>query len=117
MEAVQEFLNIFLGLVLEAAAVALAGVAIVAINRWANKIKAQLTEEERRIVNRIVDMAVTAAEQSKIAGFIDDKKDAALKSAERELTKLGIEIDLVHLSDLIEAQVYDSFHWNKSAAE
>lgn len=55
------------------------------------------------------DIAVRAAEQSKLAGLIEDKKDYALEVAEAWLEARGVTIDLHLLEAAIEAAVGENF--------
>ena len=55
------------------------------------------------------EMAVKAAEQSEIAGYIKEKKEFALELAERYLTNMGFKIDIALIDAAIEAAVLDLF--------
>ena len=57
-----------------------------------------------------VDVAVRAAEQSNLAGFVNDKKEYALEVAQQWLDSHGWdEIDIVVLDAAIEAEVLKQF--------
>ena len=51
-------------------------------------------------------LAVQAAEQAGMAGYIQDKKQYALEVAQRYLDAKGVKIDVQLISDAIEAAVF-----------
>lgn len=74
---------------------------------------AKLSDREREILLQAVEIAVRAAEQSGLAGYISDvaesKKRFALEAAERYLANFGLVMDLDVLSDMIESEVRRQF--------
>lgn len=56
----------------------------------------------------IMPLFVEAAEQSKLAGFISDKKDYALSLAQEWLKSRGWKLDLVLIEGLIEQAVHEA---------
>ena len=88
--------------------VAVAGGAIMAqkMKLNAQAIKGKTWEETKTAV----DIAIMAAEQQEKAGVLTsskDKKEYALKAAQRSLERKKIKIDPVDLDELIEARVWD----------
>ncbi len=83
-----------------------------AIGAWA-KLKEE-SKIDPWVLEQIVSLAVKAAEQSQLGGFITDKKAYALDFATMWLKERGIKLDLALLDGAIEAAVLDEFNKNKA---
>ena len=115
LDLLSAFLNVFLGAVLPTLATALAGLAIVWINKKIALAKAQLSDEQEWVINQAINAAVLAAEQMNLKGEIQDKKAYALGIAQTWLASKGITLDLVTLEARIEAAVMAQFNLDKTA--
>ena len=77
------------------------------------QFKGRMDQEWRYAIEQAASLAVTAAEQSGIAGLLEgvysDKKAYACEWAERYLAQYGIVVDLDVLAGLIEAEVLNQF--------
>lgn len=60
-------------------------------------------------------LAVKAAEQSELAGYVGEKKDWAVSEAVRYLDSIGIKLDLETIEMAIEAAVWDEFNKDNPA--
>jgi hypothetical protein len=60
------------------------------------------------VLSDAVSMAVTAAQQAGIAGFIQDKKSYAIDVAQKYLKAHGLNVDLILISAAIESAVHDA---------
>ena len=69
--------------------------------------------EEVYLIEQIAAMAVHAAEQEAIAGFIVDRKEYAITVAEQWLAKYGIKLDISVLAAIIEAAVKEELNPDK----
>lgn len=112
-EFLSRFAQEFLGIVLPVLASLLAGLFIAWITKLVNQIKAQLDHRYIWMLDEAVRVAVLAAEQANLAGFIEDKKAYALDVAEKWLGERGFKIDLGVLADRIEAAVMEEFNKDK----
>lgn len=110
---VSTFLQEFMGIVLPVLASLLAGLFIAWITKLVNQIKEQLDNRFVWMLEEAVRIAVLAAEQVNLAGFVEDKKQYALGVAEKWLGERGYKIDLGVLSDRIEAAVMEHFNKDK----
>lgn len=88
------------------------------------KIKAAVADIKRRngedfewALDSAVSVAVLAAEQAHLAGYIQDKKTYALGVVEKMLAERGVKIDLDVISAAIEAEVMKAFNKKKLASE
>ena len=61
-------------------------------------------------IEEIASIAVRAAEQAGLAGYIENKKDYALHIAERWLAAKGLRIDLELIDAAIEAAVWEELN-------
>lgn len=109
-----ELIQVILETVLAIALPILIGYAVMWLRAKQKEIMAGLTTEQRYMLENAVDMAVRAAKQSGLAGYIKNegriKKRFAIDAAERYLRSMGLGgLDLDVLSDMIEAEVYRQF--------
>ena len=115
----QDFVSVFaqefLGIVLPVLSSLLAGLFIAWITKLVTQIKAQLDTGFIWMLDEAVRVAVLAAEQANLAGFIEDKKVYAMDVAEKWLAERGFKIDLGVLADRIEAAVMEEFNKSKQA--
>lgn len=107
------FLQKFLEIVLPVLFTALAGLVAALITKVVNDIKSKLTEEQKWLIDQIIQTAVFAAEQANIAGFVTDKKEYALGVAEQWMAEKGLNIDAHVLDAMIEAAVYAELNRDK----
>ena len=86
---------------------------IKALNALVKKWLAELENAKPDLhwyLSEAVDIAVRAAEQSNLSGFVDEKKEYALEVAQQYLDSAGwSEIDIVILDAAIEAEVLKQF--------
>ena len=75
---------------------------------WA-KAHQMVGEEWAWALDVAAEMAVRAAEQLKLAGLIEDKKDYAVATAQAYLDERGIKVDLSLIEAAIEAAVIGNF--------
>ena len=73
-------------------------------------IRAHTTAEQQRVLENIAQMAVNAAEQGALAGFVQDKKASALNAASAALTDHGVRVSPAALDAAIEAAVLQGFN-------
>ncbi len=67
------------------------------------------------VLEEIAGIAVKAAEQAGLNGWVSDKKSYALEIAEQLLLVRGFKIDLDPIAAAIEAAVYEEFNKHKTA--
>jgi hypothetical protein len=80
--------------------------------------KAKKAIAEMKVINpdlywaleEVAAIAVKAAEQAQLAGFVTDKKAYAIGVVEKLLALRGFVIDLDPISDAIEAAVWEEFN-------
>ena len=111
------FVQQILELVLSALLPVVVGMVAVYIKSLRDEALGKLKEKDRWMVEEAVRVAVTAAEQSGLAGHIrneaNEKKRYALNVAEAYLTRFGLgSVDLSVLADMIEAEVWRQFNGN-----
>jgi len=91
----------------------IAGFVVAALNALTKKWLADLENAKPKLywfIDNAVELAVRAAEQSHLAGFIDDKKAYAVKIAQDYLDAEGWEeIDVSLLEAAVEAEVLKQF--------
>jgi len=91
----------------------IAGFVIAALNALVKKWLGELENskpELRWVLDEAVDIAVRAAEQSNLAGFIEDKKQYAFQIAQQYLDDHGwSEVNVDVLEAAIEAEVLKQF--------
>lgn len=58
----------------------------------------------------LAGIAVNAAEQANLSGFVEDKKQYAIGFCEQWLSSRGIAVDLDAIETAIEAAVYEEFN-------
>ena len=73
-------------------------------------IRAHTSAEQQRMLENIAAMAVAAAEQGELGGFVQDKKASALNAASAALNDKGIRVSPTVLDAAIEAAVLDGFN-------
>lgn len=112
-EFVSVFAQEFLSIVLPVLASLLAGLVIAWISKVINEIKAKMDDRFVWVFDEAVRVAVLAAEQAELAGYIANKKAYAIDIAQRYLEARGFKIDLALLSDRIEAAVMEEFNRTK----
>lgn len=107
--ALQEFVN----LVLQAAVPILAGLVVFWLKAQVQIAMQKLENSKPQLawaIKQAVSLAVQAAEQAELAGYIEDKKEYAMGIAESWLDQNGWdEIDIVMLDAAIEAEVLKLF--------
>lgn len=100
--------------ILQLALEALLPVLVAFIIRWVKGqidiAKGKLNEQQQTILDAAVRIAVLAAEQLNLSGFVENKKAEAIKIAQAYLIAHGIDIDVQVLADMIEAAVMDEFN-------
>ena len=101
---------------LQSLLVALLPILVVFIIRWVKaKTDAALVELEETkpslyyVLTTIAELAVQAAEQMKLAGFIEDKRKYAFEIAQKYLDAKGLEVDIDLIYAAIEAAVLENF--------
>lgn len=83
------------------------------IGAWKG-LKSKLDSDAIYLIESIAGMAVKAAEQAKLSGFITDKKTYAMEFVESWLKARGVKLDLKLIDSAIEAAVLDEFNRDKS---
>ena len=73
------------------------------------KLREMVGEEWKWALDTAASMAVRAAEQMKITGLIEDKKDFAVATVEAYLDEHGLKVDLSLVEVAIEAAVNSYF--------
>jgi hypothetical protein len=100
------FLQEFLKIVLPVLAVALAGLVVQGI-RW---LEAKIKEARPDIYETLAwlaDAAVKSAEQAKVAGLVEDKKNYAVDFVQRRLATYGINLDVKEIEAEVEKAVLE----------
>jgi len=110
---VSVFVQEFLGIVVPVLASLLAGLLIAWIKKLVEEIKAKMDHRFIWMLDEAVRVAVLAAEQANLAGFVEDKKAYAIDVAEKWLAARGFKVDLGILADQIEAAVMEEFNKEK----
>lgn len=110
---VSVFAQEFLGIVVPVLASLLAGLLIAWIKKLVEEIKAKMDHRFIWMLDEAVRVAVLAAEQANLAGFVEDKKAYAIDVAEKWLAARGFKVDLGILADQIEAAVMEEFNKEK----
>ena len=114
---VSKFAQEFLSIVLPVLASLLAGLVIAWIKKVVEQVKAKMDQRFIWLLDEAVRIAVLAAEQVNLSGFVEDKKDYAIGVAEKWLAERGYKIDLGVLADRIEAAVMEEFNKGRVAPE
>jgi len=114
---VSKFAQEFLSIVLPVLASLLAGLVIAWIKKVVEQVKAKMDQRFIWLLDEAVRIAVLAAEQVNLSGFVEDKKDYAIGVAEHWLAERGYKIDLGVLADRIEAAVMEEFNKGRVAPE
>lgn len=91
----------------------LAGLIIAKIKQVLVLAESKIDERYIWMIDEAVRIAVLAAEQAKLANYIDNKKAYAIDIAQRYLEARGFKIDLALVSDRIEAAVMEQFNRDK----
>ncbi len=111
-----EFVNLLQEVVMGLLVVALpilAGFAIRALKVWGDKVLSDLESNKPNLswaLEQAAEVAVRAAEKMNLSGFIEDKKDYAIETAQRFLNEAGWEeINFWVLEAAIEAEVLRQF--------
>jgi len=110
---VSVFVQEFLGIVVPVLASLLAGLLIAWIKKLVEEIKVKMDHRFIWMLDEAVRVAVLAAEQANLAGFVEDKKSYAIDVAEKWLAARGFKVDLGILADQIEAAVMEEFNKEK----
>jgi len=110
---VSVFVQEFLGIVVPVLASLLAGLLIAWIKKLVEEIKVKMDGRFMWMLDEAVRVAVRAAEQANLAGFVEDKKSYAIDVAEKWLAARGFKVDLGILADQIEAAVMEEFNKEK----
>jgi len=110
---VSVFVQEFLGIVVPVLASLLAGLLIAWIKKLVEEIKVKMDGRFMWMLDEAVRVAVLAAEQANLAGFVEDKKSYAIDVAEKWLAARGFKVDLGILADQIEAAVMEEFNKEK----
>lgn len=101
----------FLELLVVALAPVLLGYAIAWVKKKTSQLQAEmdahLSDRQRWLVEATVETAVKAAEQMKLAKFIEDKKEFAIEYIQGVLDVNNIHLDLRVIEAAIEAAVLD----------
>ena len=119
-EILLDFLSQFLQYFLMFALPALASIAASWLIARAKSAWLQFKTEHNGagwILEQTASMAVKAAEQAKLSGFITDKKTYAIEIAEKRLADYGVKIDLDAIDAAIEAAVMTEFNKAKTTTE
>ena len=109
----KDFLSAFVQLFL----VAVIPVLVTAAVAWIKGKFQEIKEARPDIVRELswmMPIFVQAAEQAKVAGLIETKKDYALSLAQEWLKSKGWSLDLFLIEGLIEQAVYDTINSQKS---
>jgi len=116
-----EALSGFVELLLEEAISVLVPILLVVVATWVGhligRVRQQMGEARWAAIANAVKFAVYAAEQSGLAGHIENvgqvKKEAAIAFAQEFLAEKGLKLDLQRLMDLIEAELAVSVNYYK----
>ena len=115
-EVVLEFISLLAESLLNMVLPVLASLASAWLFAKVKEAYAKLKEkysDELYFLEEIAQMAVLAAEQSGLAGAIEDKKAYALDLVENALRERGINIDVSEIEAAIEAAVMGEFNRGK----
>ena len=85
-----------------------------AVRRLPGLIKSKTTAEQFDFLQSVATVAVQAAEQMHVAGYIMDKKGVAIGIVVRELAAKGIKVDQTAIDTAVEAAVMDAFNQFKA---
>jgi pilus assembly protein Flp/PilA len=110
---------VFVSNLLQAVLLAILPVLAALAVRWLWKTTSveagKLDQQTLMTLRWLADMAVQAAEQAKLSGYIADKKQYALEFCAKWLASRGLTIDLVLINVAIEAAVMEIFNKEKPA--
>ena len=110
MDILKDILFQVLQLALEALLPVLIGFAIKWLRDQIGLLKSKLSESQLAILDAAAKIAVLAAEQLNLAGFVEDKKAEAIRIAQQYLAAHGVELDVQVIADAIEAAVMEQFN-------
>jgi hypothetical protein len=106
----------FLSKVVEGVLLAIAPVLAAALASWLiAKVKTAWVDFKEAqqvpayLIEQIAEIVVKAAEQMKLAGLIEEKKDYAVATAQLWLEEQGYKVDLAVIEAAIEAAVAEQF--------
>ena len=103
----QDFLSEFVVLLLKL----LIPIVVTALVTWVAKAWQEYQADKPDVVaalSLMMPLFVQAAEQSKLSGFIEDKKDYAISLAQEWLKKQGWKLDLTLIMGLVEQAVHEA---------
>ncbi len=111
-ETIQNFLSILVSFLLVIALPIVIAAAVQHYRVMSARLTENLSEDQRELLVRAVQLAVQVAEQSGILeGLIgEEKRDRAIKYAQDYLRQRGINIDVAMLVDLVESEVKRQFN-------
>ena len=120
----EEFINLLQEFAYNLAVLALpilSGFLIALLKSWIDAKVAEIEANKPKLADAIkqaVGLAVAAAEQMELSGFIEDKKNYALIVAQEWLDRNGWEeVNITVLEAAIEAEVLKAFNGEKLASE
>jgi hypothetical protein len=110
-------LNTFLSLLANGLLIIAIPILIAFLFQWlrqrGQEWRARLTVQQQQFIDSAIGMAVRAAEQSGLAGQLAGggaaKKAYAIKAAQDYLNRLGVQVDVSGLANLVEAEVNKQF--------
>lgn len=110
-------LNTFLSLLANGLLIIAIPIVIAFLFQWlrqrGQEWRARLTAQQQQFIDSAIGMAVRAAEQSGLAGQLAGggaaKKAFAIKAAQEYLNRLGIQVEVSGLANLVEAEVNKQF--------
>lgn len=110
-------LNAFLGLLANGLLIIAIPIVIAFLFQWlrqrGQEWRTRLTAQQQQFIDSAIGMAVRAAEQSGLAGQLAGggaaKKAYAIQAAQAYLNRLGVQVDVSGLANLIEAEVNKQF--------
>ncbi len=110
-------LNTFLSLVANGLLIIAIPIVIAFLFQWlrqrGQEWRARLTVQQQQFIDSAIGMAVRAAEQSGLAGQLAGggaaKKAYAIKAAQEYLNRLGVQVEVSGLANLVEAEVNQQF--------
>lgn len=91
--------------IVEVAVLFLLGLAMWFVSAQKERLKKLADLDELRLAGEIARIVVWAAEQANVAGFVQNKKDYALRLMQEWLEKKGVKLDLLAIEALVEAAV------------
>ena len=112
MQMVSGFLQVILMAILPVLVSALVNWAVKAARSEASK----MDQQQLSALLWVVDIAVKAAEQAKLSGFITDKKQYAIEYIQAWLDSRGIHVTVAEIDVMIEAAVMEQFNRDKQPA-